>query len=336
MYIKPKQLGQVTMNDEELKADKLACRKIGPCGVGRKALYLNSFYIDRRYYVPISAVKRVYKRIAMSKGGFSGKGVFATIAYLVVEYDNGQVKQCNFKFEQKVDDMISYIHEHFPEIRTLSAEGERSLKKAEAEEAKRRKKNLTKENKEAIESLHKAEDYLNQRKDLSQELAYASKNLRVFHNTNPSYKWVALVVFIAAIGTMGFGAWCLIKHIGTMGIYFLLGGLAVLLLISASNILPTAKNNKTSLEKSLQAARNQMEDYLKDYEEFPLPAKYAHPSALIRMCRSIEEGRAENVKESFEELKRGLKAANSSVEVSQKEYEEIIAIKPMFLLEDYK
>ena len=52
--------------------------------------------------------------------------------------------------------------------------------------------------------------------------------------------------------------------------------------------------------------------------------------------RQIEEGRAENVKESFEELKRGLKAANSSVEVSQKEYEEIIAIKPMFLLEDYK
>mgnify|MGYP007103992378 CR=1 FL=1 len=32
-------------------------------------------------------VTRVYKRVAMSKGGFSGKGIFATLSYLVVEFD---------------------------------------------------------------------------------------------------------------------------------------------------------------------------------------------------------------------------------------------------------
>ena len=42
-----KALSQKTLELEELKADKKAFRKIGPCGVGKKALYLNSFYIDR-------------------------------------------------------------------------------------------------------------------------------------------------------------------------------------------------------------------------------------------------------------------------------------------------
>ena len=45
----------------------------------------------------------------MSKGGFTGKGLFASIPYLVVEYDNGQEKQCNFKFEENVDMLLSYI-----------------------------------------------------------------------------------------------------------------------------------------------------------------------------------------------------------------------------------
>ena len=36
-------------------------------------------------------VTRVYKRVAMSKGGFSGKGIFATLSYLVVEFDGGDV-----------------------------------------------------------------------------------------------------------------------------------------------------------------------------------------------------------------------------------------------------
>lgn len=58
--------------------------------MGEKALYLNSFFIDRRYYVALSSVRRVFKRVAMSKGGFSGKGVFGSIPYLVVEYDDGQ------------------------------------------------------------------------------------------------------------------------------------------------------------------------------------------------------------------------------------------------------
>ena len=47
MLFKPAQLGLAKLGAAELEADKKACKKVGPCGVGKKALYLNSFYIDR-------------------------------------------------------------------------------------------------------------------------------------------------------------------------------------------------------------------------------------------------------------------------------------------------
>ena len=43
MIFKPAQLGLARLDAHELEEDKKACRKIGPCGVGKKALYLNSF-----------------------------------------------------------------------------------------------------------------------------------------------------------------------------------------------------------------------------------------------------------------------------------------------------
>lgn len=70
----PVKLGNTTLPPEVLKADKKSCKRYGPCGVGEQALYLNSFFIDRRYYVALESVRRVFKRVAMSKGGFTGKG----------------------------------------------------------------------------------------------------------------------------------------------------------------------------------------------------------------------------------------------------------------------
>ena len=49
MFLKPQKLGNDGLSEEELLADRKNCKKIGPCGVGKKALYLNSFYIDRRF-----------------------------------------------------------------------------------------------------------------------------------------------------------------------------------------------------------------------------------------------------------------------------------------------
>ena len=64
MLFKPAQLGLARLDPAELAADRKACKKIGPCGVGKKALYLNSFYIDRRYYLPYTSITRVFKRAA--------------------------------------------------------------------------------------------------------------------------------------------------------------------------------------------------------------------------------------------------------------------------------
>ena len=111
MLFHPAQLGLAHLDKATLEADKKACKKIGPCGVGKKALYLNSFYIDRRYYLPYGSISRVFKRVAMSQGGFSGKGMFASMAYLVVEYDGGKQKQCNFKDERDVDTLLDLMRQ---------------------------------------------------------------------------------------------------------------------------------------------------------------------------------------------------------------------------------
>ena len=103
-------------------------------------MYLSSFYIDRRYYIPISSVKRIFKRIAMSKGGFTGKGVFGTLSYLVVVYEDGKEKQCNFKHEEDVDRFVAYIEEKYPDIPVHSLEAERKLAEKERWLAEKKKK----------------------------------------------------------------------------------------------------------------------------------------------------------------------------------------------------
>ena len=54
------------------------------------------------------------------------------------------------------------------------------------------------------------------------------------------------------------------------------------------------------------------------------------------MIRVIREGRAEDINAAWDIMKSDLKAINSDVTVSQTEYDEITAIKPMFLLCEYK
>ena len=71
-------------------------------------------------------------------------------------------------------------------------------------------------------------------------------------------------------------------------------------------------------------------------EDFPVPARYAHPIVLERMIRVLREGRAQSVKESLAVVKEDLKKLNADVQVEQEEYDEVVTIKPMFLLQEYK
>ena len=87
MIFKPRPLSRTMLDDASLVRDKQHCRRIGPCGVGRRALYLNSYFIDRHYYVPFSAITRAFKFIEEGTGGV--RGVLAGRACLLVEYDGG-------------------------------------------------------------------------------------------------------------------------------------------------------------------------------------------------------------------------------------------------------
>lgn len=54
------------------------------------------------------------------------------------------------------------------------------------------------------------------------------------------------------------------------------------------------------------------------------------------MIDIIAQERTRSAAEALELLKQDLKAMNSSVELEQEEYDEVMAIKPMFLVRDYE
>ncbi|WP_418764780.1 hypothetical protein [Mailhella sp.] len=336
LYFKPARLGDVGLGDDELKKDRKTCLAFGPCGVGDRALYLNSLFLDRRFYVPVANVRRAYKRVAISKGAFTGKGIFGSIPYLVVEYGKGESVQCTFKHENHVDMMLAEIQRRFPHIKTMSEAAARKMAEARAAEEARYKKDLSPVALASLERLRQAREFLEKRPDLATRLAAASKARRVDQLTNPTHKWIALAVFCLALIASAYGAYTWLSGAGDYGMYITLAGLAALFFFAGANVLPTARNNSRAIAAALDKARKDMAEYIGEYPDFPLPARYAHPATLSRMMRSIREGRSETVPDAYEDMKVVLRSLNSDVRVSQTEYDEVVAIKPMFLLEDYK
>ena len=338
MIFRPAQLGMAKLDRLELEQDKKACRKIGPCGVGKKALYLNSFYIDRRYYLPYGSISRVFKRVAMSSGGFTGKGMFASMAYLVVEYDGGKQKQCNFKDERDVDKLLEVLAKEQPQIPLLSEAGEQALQKKEAEEAARKLPELTDEAKHSVTVLRKAKEYLEEKPELAEELSAAERRKRAQLQSKPVYRYVALAIFVFGIVSAAYGLYAVTNHVGNYGIYFALFGFAAIFLFSSYNMLPTARNNNNAIMKRADKAEAAMAEYVKHYPNgaFPVPSCYAHPIVLKQMTDAIEEGRAVTVPEALDAVEARLKSLNADVQVEQEEYDEVVVIKAMFLNHDYQ
>ena len=338
MLFKPAQLGLARLDPAELAADRKACKKIGPCGVGKKALYLNSFYIDRRYYLPYTSITRVFKRVAMSSGGFTGKGMFASMAYLVVEYDGGKQKQCNFKDERDVDTLLALLAKEQPQIKRLSAAGEQVLEKKEAEKAARKLPELSKDAQHSLTVLKKAKEYLEAKPEIAEELSAAERRKRAQLKSKPVYKYVALIISLFGVVAAAYGIHSLLTHSGNYGIYFALFGFAAIFLFSSYNMMPTARNNNSAIMKRAEKAEAAMADYLKPYPHgtFPVPSQYAHPVVLKQMMDAVEEGRAVTVPEALEAVKNRLREVNADVQVEQEEYDEIVQIKAMFLNHDYQ
>ncbi|WP_031557557.1 hypothetical protein [Lachnospira multipara] len=336
MIFTPKALGSSNLDKETLIKDKRECIKFGPCGLGKKAIYLNSFYIDRMYYAELSKIDRVFKRVAMSKGGFTGKGLFGSIPYLVVLFKDGSKKVCNFKYEEHVDEILEAISEDHPEIPTHSVEAEKRLLKAKREEEARYIKNLSKEALNTINKLENAKKELEKDRTLSNNLAFSAKQKRTLDAIHPTYRLLAIAVFLAAAACAAFGIHVVMTQgFKTGGLYVLVGFAFIFFVISA-HILPTGTNNKRYGENCYKESVQHMENKLKKISNFPVPASYAHPIVIDRMIRVIREGRAFNEKDAMEVVKKDLKALNPSVKVTQKEYDEVVIVKPLFTVIDYK
>lgn len=333
MSFAPVRLGNTVLEAETAAADRKSCRRFGPCGVGEKALYLNDLLIDRHFYVAFGSVRRVFKRVAMSQGGFSGKGAFGSIPYLVVQYDDGQEKQCTFKREEDVDELLAYLGQVHPEIPRLSVGGEQRLAKKAQQEASRYLKELTPQAQSAREELERARKFLSGYPELTAQLAAAAKAKRINEHTNPAYRWVALAIVLAGAAALVYGiiSW---RGSSDFGVYFALFGFAAVFFFSGAHVLPTAKNNRRAVERAWDEAQAAMANVLP--EDFPLPARYAHPIVLDRMIRILREGRAQSKEEALDVLKADLRALTADVQVEQEEHDEVVVIKPLFLVSDYQ
>lgn len=333
MSFAPVRLGNTVLEAETAAADRKSCRRFGPCGVGEKALYLNDLLIDRHFYVGFGSVRRVFKRVAMSQGGFSGKGAFGSIPYLVVQYDDGQEKQCTLKREEDVDELLAYLGQVHPEIPRLSVGGEQRLAKKAQQEASRYLKELTPQAQSVREELERARKFLSGYPELTAQLAAAAKAKRINEHTNPAYRWVALAIVLAGAAALVYGiiSW---RGGSDFGVYFALFGFAAVFFFSGAHVLPTAKNNRRAVERAWDEAQAAMANVLP--EDFPLPARYAHPIVLDRMIRILREGRAQSKEEALDVLKADLKALTADVQVEQEEHDEVVVIKPLFLVSDYQ
>ncbi len=322
------------LSPEELKKEKQQMVKIGRMGVSDRAVFLSSMLADRSRYVLFSDMNRIFKQVAMSKGGFTGKGVFGSMAYIVVEMKSGHQVKCPVQVEQYADALLEEVSKRCPELPVHSREAEQKLRAAAEEEKARYVDHLSAGAEATIEKLEDEKQLLERKPELYRNLAASAKQLRIVQRVNPSAKWVALIVMIMAICATVFGIVRVVQG-GTTAIYIVFFGFAIIFTLAASRVLPNAQNNVEKVREANAGAITQMESALSG-EELDVPARYAHPIVLDRMIRVIREGRAETAAEALDLVKKDLQALNSSVTVSQKEYDEVVEIKPMFLNCNYE
>ena len=336
MLITPSPLTSGTLDKEVLKSDLKQARRFGPCAVGKKALYLNSFYLSRRYYVPYKNIVRVFKRVAMSAGGFTGKGIFATIPYLVVTFRDGSEKQCNFKVEAEVDALIAELQNTHPELKFHSKKAEDMMREAEEEEKKRYIKNLPADAAAEVKRLTADKEFLEGCYSETSNLTYTAREMRRVSQIPTSSRVIAFIVLALGILVTGAGLYMRIGMNNTMGIYLAMFGVMLIYFAAITGYIPTRRNNAEVTTRAWYDAIRTLDDLTSGRKDYDVPPQYSHPIVLERMIRVIREGRADNSPDALDLVMEDLKALNSSVEVSQAEHDEVVAVKPLFLAAEYK
>ncbi len=111
MLIAPRPLSTVTLSREDLEADKKNALRFDQCALGKRALFVGGFGFSNVYYIPLSRVRRVYKRLAVTKGFYEGK-IFGSMSYLVILYDKDKEKVFRFTHEEDLNDMLNAFRKH--------------------------------------------------------------------------------------------------------------------------------------------------------------------------------------------------------------------------------
>ena len=107
MLFTPRPLSEMTLSKEVLKADKKDAHSFDQCSLGKLALYVGSYGLSNVYYIPLSRVNRVFKRLAVSKGFYEKGKIFGSLCYLVIRYDGTKEKVVRFTHEEDLNDMLN-------------------------------------------------------------------------------------------------------------------------------------------------------------------------------------------------------------------------------------
>ena len=334
MILSPRPYTSSALSETMLNEDRRVMKSVR-VSAGCHALYFKRFPLSRTRYVPYDNIERVYKRIAMTKGGFSGRGAFLSAAYIVIVLNSGVEEAIYIGSEEVADRVLEDIRLYSPSTRLLSKEGE----KRRVEEERTAEKQRASLSAQAASLLHEFESqkgFLEEEARHYKRLERAFGMMRSYDISKPVYRYAATAIVSLGIVSALFGIISMVTGLRDNALYFVIFGIGAVLLFSGFSVIPSRRGSRKAIEKELSQAVTEMEEYITRYDGFALPACYAHPVVFERMCRIVLEGKASTLESCFSIMKDDLRAIDSSCTVTKSEYDEITAIKPMFQVNGWK
>lgn len=318
----------------EVKADRRRARRYDQCGLGEKAIYMGSTMHPRRYYIPYANVTHVFKRVGVSNP--EGKGFLAPVLFVVVRYDGDKEQSCAFRYLQDADKMLDDLEKNHPEISLLSPEGEKREKQRQETEARILANDLSETARKSKRILEDARWEIHKRPGLYEQMAAMAKLKRHADLMKPWIKYVALGMLVTGAAAAIAGMVIMRMADKSVGIVLALIGIMLIFLAINSKGLPSRLTNRKLRDKEYEASVEAMERAVKHLEDFPIPCCYAHIYTFDRMIRILQQERAQTIEEALEVLKTDLKAMDSSVVLAKEDYLQVVAIKPLFTVRDYR
>lgn len=352
--LKPRLVGLTPLDPQILHQDRKSCQKIGPLGLGDRALYLNQWILDRAAYVAYEDLTRAYKRVAMSKGAYTKKGVFATLSYLVLVLTTGKTVVTRVKYEADIDSFLRALKERRPDLPTVyektgangfsgetgaadAAKAVTGLMASENGAPASRESTVSEEDlsplaRKTLLQLRKAQKYMEDDPSWANRLVYRAKEVRRLSQLPLTYYYGGLAVGALALVLMGAGIWGRLHQL-TWTLYLILLGASLLVFVIASQVLRTGPFHRARADAAWQEAVAQMADFLQGFGKgFPLPPTLAHPLVLVWMERTVLSNSANTPAQALQLVTASLQAMDASVTVSETTYQEVTTIKPLFLV----